>query len=125
MEPLDTRALLDRLEEAWNSGDGAAYAAPFAPDADFVNVRGELVAGPEIGPAHDRLFAGPYAGSTVRYDLVRTRTVTDGTVLAHVRGSLRVPAGPAAGSREALASLLLTAGPDGWRVSAFHNTHVA
>lgn len=125
MEALDTRALLDRLEEAWNSGDGTAYAASFAPDADFVNVRGELVAGPEIGPAHDRLFAGPYAGSTVRYRLVRTRTVPGGAVLAHVRGALRVPAGPAAGSREALASLLLTAGPDGWRVTAFHNTHVA
>ncbi len=125
METLDTRALLDRLEEAWDRGDGEAFAAPFAPDADFVNVRGELVAGPEIGPAHDRLFAGPYAGSTVRYRLVRTRPVTAGAVLAHVRGSLRVPAGPAAGSREALASLLLTAGPDGWRISAFHNTYVA
>ena len=125
MEVLDVPALLDRLEAAWNAGDGAAYAAAFAPDADFVNVRGELLAGPEIGPGHQRLFAGPYAGSTVGYRLVRTRPVAPGAVLAHVRASLHVPAGPAAGVRESLASLLLSPTPDGWHVSAFHNTYVA
>ncbi|MEO7273195.1 MAG: SgcJ/EcaC family oxidoreductase, partial [Vicinamibacterales bacterium] len=34
-------SLVARLEAAWNAGDGEAFAAPFAPDADFVNVRAE------------------------------------------------------------------------------------
>jgi hypothetical protein len=41
----DAAALVTRLENAWNSGDGPAFVAPFAEDADFVNVLGMHVRG--------------------------------------------------------------------------------
>ena len=33
--------LVGRLERAWNGADGRAFGEPFAPDADFVDIRGE------------------------------------------------------------------------------------
>jgi uncharacterized protein (TIGR02246 family) len=117
--------LLEHLEKAWNAGDGAAFAEPFTPDADFVNVRGELFHGPEIGPGHERLFSTVYAGSAIAYRLVQARQVVDAVVLAHFRASLEVPTGPAAGAQEALGSLVIVATPEGWHVRAFHNTYVA
>lgn len=35
--------LVGSVERAWNEADGAAFAAPFTEDADFVNIRGEHV----------------------------------------------------------------------------------
>ena len=41
MEPTEiAETIVKRLEDAWNAGDGAAFGAPFAPDADFVDIRG-------------------------------------------------------------------------------------
>jgi uncharacterized protein (TIGR02246 family) len=34
------RAILAQLADAWNTGDGAAFAAPFAEDADFIAFEG-------------------------------------------------------------------------------------
>ena len=44
LAPADRAALeniVRQLEAAWNTMDGSAFAAPFAADADFVNIRGE------------------------------------------------------------------------------------
>ena len=32
--------ILETLQSAWNAGDGMGFAAPFAQDADFVEIRG-------------------------------------------------------------------------------------
>lgn len=46
MNPEDiSRTVIEQLESAWNAADGAAFGAPFAPDADFVTIRGELHSG--------------------------------------------------------------------------------
>jgi hypothetical protein len=33
--------IVRQLEAAWNAMDGSAFAAPFAAEADFVNIRGD------------------------------------------------------------------------------------
>ena len=35
------KVLIGRLGRAWNEGDARAFGEPFAPDADFVDIRGE------------------------------------------------------------------------------------
>ena len=66
--------VIEQLESAWNAADGAAYAAPFMPDADFVNVRGELHSGADnIGAGHQGIFNSIYAGSTVDYTVLQAR----------------------------------------------------
>jgi len=56
--------VVSRLESAWNALDGAAFAAPFATDCDFVNIRGEHFRGRDaVAAGHTALFRGIYAGS--------------------------------------------------------------
>ena len=58
--------IVGQLEAAWNAMDGAAFAAPFADDADFVNIRGEHHRGkPAIAAGHTAIFKSIYAGSSV------------------------------------------------------------
>ena len=120
-----TRTVIERLQEAWNAGDGNAFGAPFAPDADFVTIRGELHSGEAIAAGHQQIFDTIYSGSTVQYEVLQAREVDDGVIHAHVRGDLTVPAGPLAGDSEAIASVLLVRDGDDHRIAAFHNTLVA
>jgi len=117
--------MLKRLEDAWNAADGAAFGAPFAPEADFVNIRGDLLSGEEIAAGHEQIFDTIYAGSTVRYTVLRARALEDRVILAHVRGELNAPTGPLAGDNEALASVVLVGDGDDYRIAAFHNTLIA
>jgi uncharacterized protein (TIGR02246 family) len=118
--------VIKRLEDAWNAADGAAFAAPFAPDADFVNIRGDLHTGGEaIAVGHQQIFDTIYAGSTVRYTVLQARELDDRVTLAHVGAKLNAPTGPLAGETNALASVVLVGDGDDRRVAAFHNTVVA
>jgi uncharacterized protein (TIGR02246 family) len=118
--------VIRKLEDAWNAGDGAAFSAPFAPDADFVNIRGDLhTGGEEIAAGHQQIFETIYAGSTVRYALLQARELDEHAILAHIGATLNAPAGPLAGETNALASLVLVGDGDEHRIAAFHNTVVA
>ena len=112
LSATDRAALADvvrRLEAAWNAMDGAAFAADFGEDADFVNVRGEHVRGrAAIAAGHAAILATVYAGSTNAYTLEAAR--------------LDVPGGPLAGRHAARFSVVLTREPGGWQIAAFHNT---
>jgi uncharacterized protein (TIGR02246 family) len=127
MEPKSiAEAVVKRLEDAWNAADGAAFGAPFAPDADFVNIRGDLHSGgEEIAAGHQQIFDTIYAGSKLRYTVLRARELDAAVILAHVQGNLNVPGGPLAGEHDALASVVLVGDGDGHRIAAFHNTLVA
>jgi len=127
MNPQDiAETAAKRLEAAWNAADGAAFAAPFAPDADFVNVRGELHSGsPAIATGHQQIFDTIYSGSTVSYEAFQARELDDRVVLAHVNATLNVPGGPLAGVHRALATVVLVRDGDEHRVASFHNTLVA
>ena len=126
MDPKSTaETVIKRLEDAWNAADGAAFAAPFAPDADFVNIRGELHTGREaIAAGHQQIFDTIYAGSTLQYRVLQAREVDDRVILAHVGAVLSAPTGPLAGETSALASVVLVDDGDEPRIAAFHNTVV-
>ena len=120
------REIIQRLEDAWNAADGAAFGAPFAEDADFVTIRGEDHHGREaIAGGHQGIFDTIYRGSAVTYALVRARQLADDVVLAHARSALSVPSGPLAGEHNAISSLVLVRGNGAWQIAAFHNTLVA
>ena len=125
----EAREVVARLEHAWNAGDAAAFGAPFAEDADFVDVRGEHHRGRgAIVGGHQAIFARVYQGSTVRYQVTHARAIADGVLLVHATGDLSAPAGPMAGEHRARQSLVLVrrGAPDGgWEVASFHNTLVA
>lgn len=99
MEPKRiVEQIAHRLETAWNAADGAAFAAPFTPDADFVAIRGDLHTGAEaIAAGHQAIFDSIYAGSTLEYAVLQARELGEGVIVGHVRGTLNAPTGPLAG----------------------------
>jgi uncharacterized protein (TIGR02246 family) len=116
-------SIVRHLEAAWNAMDGAAFAAPFAGDADFVNIRGEHFRGrPAIAAGHAAIFRTIYAGSTVHFTVDTARLLRPEVALVHVRSVLDAPHGPLAGRHGACFSLVLTNEPGGWEIAAFHNT---
>jgi uncharacterized protein (TIGR02246 family) len=58
------RSIHQRMIDAWNTGDGAAFAAPFTEDADFVAFEGTHLKGrQEITSSHQRIFDTVVKGS--------------------------------------------------------------
>lgn len=120
-------ALLVRgLQDAWNAGDSAGFSAPFADDADFVNVYGMYAHGRDvIAAGHEGIFRSVYAGSRVEYRVESARRLRDDVALVHLHAHLSVPAGPMAGEIDARPSLVLVRGGGGeWRIASFHNTFI-
>lgn len=116
-------AIVASLESAWNAGDGEAFAALFADDADFVNVRAEHHQGRRaIAAGHTAILRTIYAGSTNRYTIESARLVTPDIALVHVQAVLDVPSGPLAGRMQALFSMLLVRSAAAWQIASFHNT---
>jgi uncharacterized protein (TIGR02246 family) len=125
--PQPDGAALERivrlLEAAWNAGDGEAFAAPFAADADFVTIRGEHSRGrPAIGAGHAAIFRTIYAGSSNHLTVESARLLRPDVALAHVRSTLDAPQGPLAGRHRARLTLVLTKEKSGWEIAALHNT---
>ena len=117
------RRALDALEVAWQRSDGDAFAAACTADVDFVNILGMYVRGrPAVSALHDRIFKGPYAGSTVRFSIDSVRLMSGDSVLAIVPGEVRIPAGPASGSVKTVATVLVSRDGAEWKIASFHNT---
>ena len=111
------------LESAWNAGDGDAFAAPFADDADFVNIRAEHFRGRDtIAAGHTGIFRTIYAGSVNRYATEAMRLLRPDVALVHVRATLDCPTGPLQGRHTSLFSMVLVRDGAEWRIATFHNT---
>ena len=112
-----------QLEDAWNAMDGAAFAAPFAVDADFVNIRGEYFRGrPAIAGGHAAIFKTIYAGSTNKYIVEGLRLLRPEVALVRVHATLDTPQGPLKGRHSARFSMVLTKENGAWEIVSFHNT---
>jgi uncharacterized protein (TIGR02246 family) len=124
--PADRAALeniVRQLEAAWNAMDGSAFAAPFAEDADFVNIRGEHFRGrAAIAAGHAAIFRTIYAGSTNHYTVEGLRLLRAGVALVRVHAVMDALQGPLAGRHRARFTLVLTKAGGGWEIASFHNT---
>lgn len=117
------RPVLDRLEDAWDNGDGADFAAACSADVDFIDLLGIYVQGrAAVEATHQTVLRGPYAGSTLRFSVERVRVLSDATIVAIVPGELRIPAGPAAGLVRTVATMLFVRRAGGWELASFHTT---
>jgi uncharacterized protein (TIGR02246 family) len=115
--------MVGQLESAWNAMDGVAFGAPFAEDADFVNIRADHFRGRQaIAEGHTAIFQTIYAGSVNRYTIETARLLTPDVALLHVGAVLEVPHGPVAGRHTARFSLVLVSLANGWQIASFHNT---
>ena len=118
------REVLARLEQAWNSGDGNAFGAPYRDNASFVTIRGELAHGAEISTGHAQIFTSIYAGSTNHMELLEAQRVSDDVIIATSRNTLEAPHGPLAGVHAAMSTSVLVRSGDDWRIATSQNTLV-
>jgi uncharacterized protein (TIGR02246 family) len=115
-----------RMEAGWNDADGDAYAAPFAGDADFVDIRGAHHRGREpIARGHQGVLDSIYRGSRVEMSVTGARALGGDVVLAWVRAELDAPSGPLAGRSASTMTLVLHRVGEDWEVAAAQNTVVA
>jgi uncharacterized protein (TIGR02246 family) len=117
--------VLEGIEKRWQAGDGDGLADYFHPDADFVDVLGRIFRGrAAIARIHRKNFATIHLDSRARLERLRTHELAPGVALAHVKGSMSVPAGPLAGDSTATQTMVLVSDGGTWRIRAFHNTFV-
>ncbi|WP_037304147.1 SgcJ/EcaC family oxidoreductase [Amycolatopsis orientalis] len=116
---MTTEEIITELERAWNAGDGPAWAACFAEDADFVDVLGRIQRGrATIARESQNIFDTIYRGSRLEIRQVSSRPLGGGFDLVHTATRLSIPAGPLAGEARAVQTKLVRDG----EIVAFHNT---
>ena len=125
-DEIAIRGLITEVETGWNVGDGAAFAMPFATDADYVIVNGRHVQGRQsIAVGHQEIFDTIYKGSRNHAHVLGVRFLCDDVAVAHVEWHLHVPAGTAVGEWKALNTMVLARNGEGWQIAAFQNTPIA
>jgi uncharacterized protein (TIGR02246 family) len=117
------RTTLDALSEAWRHGDGVAFADWCTDDVDFINLLGMYVKGrAAVVAVHEKIFKGPYANSTVVFDIEHVRPLSDDLLVVISPSRLDIPAGPVKGIVLSIATLLFVRDGERWKIASFHNT---
>ncbi|WP_194826121.1 SgcJ/EcaC family oxidoreductase [Nocardia sp. XZ_19_231] len=81
------RALVQRSQDAWNRGDGAAYGACFTADATDVTFVGTVYhGGVEIGRAHQALFDSFLKGTRLTVQILEIRRYGNDSAIVVTRG---------------------------------------
>ncbi|MEU8797357.1 SgcJ/EcaC family oxidoreductase [Spirillospora sp. NPDC048819] len=120
-DSTEIRALLDRAQDAWNRGDGAAYGSCFTADATDITYVGTVYNGAgEIGRAHQVLFDSFLRGTRLTLEIVDIRRCGPDAAVVVTRGEVakRTP-----GELGKLATYTVVRGADGrWLIAAVQKT---
>lgn len=120
------RTLYDRLEDGWNRGSGAAFAAVFTDDADFIGFDGTHFKGrDEIASSHQQLFEKWLRGSRLVGQVTSVRFLSPDVAVMHALGRT-VMRGKSAPSpeRDSIQTLVGVKHDGEWHLAAFQNTKV-
>jgi uncharacterized protein (TIGR02246 family) len=117
--------LMQRIADAWEHGDGAAYGSLFSEDAQYVTAPGERLHGPTaIGESHQRIFNTFFRETRLgRNYPIEVRALTPDVVLVEASGSVLFR-----GEKEkdvppnGLMTLVVRKEGDNWRIVSFQNT---
>lgn len=132
-ESAERRAILklgQALQDAWNRGDAAGYAALFTDDAGFVAWNGAHGYGRQaIEEAHRPLFDGPLAGSRIALvddaDSARPeslRFLRPDVAIMITAGVVTLPGQSAGPDHDSVQTFVLVKNGKSWRVATFQNT---
>ncbi|MCA2225877.1 YybH family protein [Nonomuraea aurantiaca] len=115
------RTVLQRSQDAWNRGDGAAYGACFSDDATDVTFVGTVYHGAaEIGRAHQALFDSFLKGTQLVMEILEIRRYGADTAVVVTRGEVAKGTPKKLGK---LATYTLVREADGqWRIAAVQKT---
>ena len=110
--------------DAWNRHDPAAFAALFAPDADFTNAAGVTTHGRDkIQALHTRVFSKRFKDSHETADQVAVRWLTPDIAAVDVRWTLtgvRDETGAERPPRNGILSLIVARSANQWAIQVVH-----
>jgi uncharacterized protein (TIGR02246 family) len=121
------KAVPARMNEAWNRGDGAGFAADYAEDAEFVAFDGTVLSGhAAIVAFHQPLFDTVLKGTRlVEHEVVFARVVQPGVGIVHARvGVLMQGETEPSPSRDSMQLFVLRWNGERWQVVASQNSRV-
>ena len=133
------RVAVSRFAEAWNRHDMDAFGALFTPDADFVNVTGQLWKGrQEIQRRHAYTHGaisreavteaatanyGIFKSSTYQFDRIDVRILRANLAIAHGAWTMRGD-GRTAEPRHGMMTFTIIRDGDNWLYEAVQNTEI-
>ena len=117
------RENVKQMETGWNTKSGAAFAKPFAEDADYVVINGMYIKGRSIiETAHQRIFDTIYKDTTVTLSVKQIRFLRPDVAVVHVNARRNGPTKEL--QSEGMLTVIMTKEKDGWTIAAFQNTQV-
>lgn len=117
------RDAVKQMETGWNTKSGAAFAKPFAEDADYVIINGSYIKGRAvIESAHQRIFDTVYKDTTLSLAVQQIRFLRPDVAVVHVKGHRSSP--NAELNQGAILTLFMTKEKQGWTIAAFQNTAI-
>jgi uncharacterized protein (TIGR02246 family) len=117
------RALHQQMIDAWNTHSGAAFAAPFTDEADFVVFEGTHLKGrQEIALFHQRIFDTVVTGSRLEGEVQFVRLLSPVLAVMHsvVRVTLSGQTEPSP-SRDSMQLTVVTKRDGAWRGEGLMN----
>lgn len=117
------RSFPQAMIEAWNAGDAAAFAAPFAEDATFIAFEGTVLSGRNaIVEFHQPLFDSQLKGTRLEGGASFVRFLAPGTAVMHARcGVILAGHERPIASRDSMQLFVCTRHGHAWRVDAVMN----
>ncbi|HEV2707479.1 MAG TPA: SgcJ/EcaC family oxidoreductase [Pyrinomonadaceae bacterium] len=119
------RAIVQSVQDAWNTHDGKAFAAPFTADADYVVVNGLYIKGRDaIEKGHMQIFSTIYKDSRNAATVKSVRFIRPDVAVAHIEWNLEYNVGGEARKGHAINTMVMTKEGGKWSIAAFQNTPV-
>lgn len=117
--------LVQQVQDGWNAHDGAAFAAPFAADADYVVVNGMKIKGrDEIEKGHTQIFTTIYKDSKNMAAVNSIRFLRPDVAVVHIEWNLEFNADGAKRKSSAMNSWVVTKDNGKWSIASFQNTAI-
>jgi len=119
------RQVIKQVEGGWNAHDAKAFAAPFAPDADYVVVNGMRARGrEEIEKGHTAIFTTIFKDSHNGATVKSIRFLRPDVAVVHVEWILEFRSGGEARKGHAMNTMVMTKDGGKWSIAAFQNTPI-
>jgi uncharacterized protein (TIGR02246 family) len=120
------RALHRRVLDAWDAGDGEAFAAPFSEDALFIGFDGSLMRGRgQIAATHQEVFDRWMKGTRLVEEWTEIRFLGPDVAIVHTLGGtvMRGKSEPTP-ERDSVQTLVAVREARGWSFVSFQNTRI-
>lgn len=119
------REVMDQFVAAWNRHDAHAFAAVFAEDADFTNVRGIGASGrAKIEEFHAPIFATMFKNSVLKYSEIKIRFIRADVAAVDVHWEMTGATDPQGNpwpDRKGLLNFVMTKDGGKWEIKVMHN----